>query len=249
MTRRAAPLWRAILAQLRIELALTLRRGETLLIAFGIPVAVLLFFGSVQLIPVEGGRGVDFLVPGTLALAVMSTSMVGLGIATAFERHYGVLKRLGGSPLPREGLLAAKVLSVLAVETAQALLLCLVAAVLFGWRPAGNLFAALPVLVLGTAAFGGLGLLMAGALRAEATLGAANGLYLLFLLLGDMVFPLAVLPPWLAAASRLLPAAAFADAVRSPLLGGDPFPPASLGLLAAWSGLAFVAAARTFRWE
>ena len=249
MTRRAAPRWRAVLAQLRMELTLTLRRGETLLITFGIPVLVLLFFGSVPLLPAGSGRAVDFLVPGTLALAVMSTSMVGLGIATAFERHYGVLKRLGGSPLSRGGLLAAKVLSVLAIEIAQAVLLCLVAAVLFGWRPAGSLVAALPALLLGTATFAGLGLLMAGSLRAEATLGAANGLYLLFLLLGDMVFPLTLLPAWLAAASRLLPAAAFADAVRSPILGGEPFPLASLGLLATWSVLALMAAARTFRWE
>ena len=238
-----------ILAQLRIELALTLRRGETLLVTFGIPLVLLVFFGSVPLLPSGDRPAVDFLLPGILALAVMSTGMVGLGIATAFERQYGVLKRLGGSPLPRIGLLAAKVLSVLVVEVAQAGLLCAVAVAMFGWRPTAGLLYVVPVFLIGTATFAGLGLLMAGALRAEATLGIANGLYLLFLLLGDMVFPLALLPPWLATAAGLLPAAAFADALRAPILGHGPIPPGSLGVLVLWGAAALGLAARTFRWE
>ena len=54
-----------------------------------------------------------------LALAVMSTSFTSLAIATGFERRYGVLKRLGASPLPRSGLLAGKVGALLLVEVLQ----------------------------------------------------------------------------------------------------------------------------------
>src|SRR6516164_9907649 len=107
---------RALLAQFRIELTLTLRRGESLLITVVVPVVLLVFFGAIAANPP------DFLVPGLLALAVMSTSMVSLGIATAYERYYGVLKRLLGSPLPRGGLITAKILSVLALEVVQAAL-------------------------------------------------------------------------------------------------------------------------------
>lgn len=249
MSARAAPLARAIGAQLRIELLLTLRRGETLLITFAVPLLLLVFFGSVPLLPSGGGPVIDFLLPGILALAVMSTGMVGLGIATAFERQYGVLKRLGGSPLPRGGLLAAKVGSVLLVQLVQAIVLILVAATLFGWRPQGNLGAAVLAVILGTTTFAGLGLLMAGSLRAEATLAAANGLYLLLLLLGDMVFPLSQLPPWLAAVAGLLPAAAFAGALRSALQPGGTPAAGGLAILAAWSFVSLIAAARGFRWE
>jgi ABC-2 type transport system permease protein len=232
-----------------MELVLSLRRGESLLITAVVPIALLVFFGSMPILPAGGGRPIDFLFPGILALAVMSTSMVSLGIATAFERQYGVLKRLGGSPLPRAGLLIAKMLALLVTQAAQVGLLGLVARVLFGWRLSGQAGAVLLVLLLGTLTFAGLGLLMAGGLRAEATLAAANGLYLAFLLLGDMVFPLGQLPAGLSAVARLLPAAAFAEALRSALQPSASIPVASLAVLLAWGIAALLAAARTFQWE
>src|SRR4029450_11946382 len=140
------------LAQLKVELTLTLRRGESLLITAVVPVVLLVFFGAVASTPP------DFLVPGLLALAVMSTSMVSLGIATAYERYYGALKRLLGSPLPRLTLISAKTLAILLVELVQIALLVGIARVVFGWRPSGSLPAALLALVLGSLAFGGLGL-------------------------------------------------------------------------------------------
>src|SRR5712692_966077 len=88
----------AFQAQVRVEIVLALRRGESVLVTIIVPVALLVFFVSLNLTSV--GRPIDFLLPGIVALAVMATSMVSLGIATAYERHYGVLKRLGASPLP-----------------------------------------------------------------------------------------------------------------------------------------------------
>src|SRR6266404_751078 len=146
---------RALLAQLRVELILTLRRGESLLITLVVPVVLLIFFGAVAANPP------DFLVPGILALAVMSTSMVSLGIATAYERYYGALKRLLGSPLPRGSLIAAKTLAVLVIEVVQIVLIVGIARVMFGWQPSGSLLETVAALVLGSAAFAGLGLLMA----------------------------------------------------------------------------------------
>src|SRR5439155_6322532 len=149
-------------------------------------------------------------------------------------------------PLPRCGLLVAKILSVIVIQCLQVGLLMLVAGALFGWRPGGALASPVAVLLLGTVAFAALGLLMAGALRAEATLAAANGLYLIFLLLGDMVFPLGQLPEWLASAARLLPAAAFAQALRASLQPGGVPPLSSLFVLGLWAALALLSAVRTF---
>jgi len=242
-----------VLAQTRAELLLSLRRGESVLVTIAIPILLLVFFGSLDVLPTGDDDRVGFLLPGILALAVMSTAMVSLGIATAFERHYRVLKRLGGSPLPRVGLLAAKILSVLAIQALQVLLLVAVAALVFGWRPSGQPvvapFLAAVALLLGTCAFGGLGLWMAGALRAEATLAAANGLYVVFLLLGGLVFPLDRLPAPVAAVATLLPAAALADALRVALSDAAPHSTYTWPVLVAWAILAPLAAARSFRWE
>jgi ABC-2 type transport system permease protein len=247
----AAPWWQMVLAQTAMELRLISRRGENLLVTLVIPVGLLLFFGSVAALPDFGSRPVDFLVPGILTLAVISTSMVNLGIATGFERSYGVLKRLGGSPLSRPALLVAKIATVAVVEVAQVALLLVVSIAAFGWSPPPGASFVLTAggLVLGTIAFAGLGLLMAGALRAEATLAAANALYLVFLLLGGIVFPLDRLPPALEGLARALPASALSELLRAGLGGthGDVTGPVTL--LLVWALGAVAIAGRTFRWE
>ena len=103
---------KALQAQLRAELQVVSRNGEQLLLTLGIPVLLLVFFSKVDVLPTGSGQAVDFLAPGVLALAVMSTAMVGLGIATGFERAYGVLKRLGATPLRRWHLVVAKIVTI-----------------------------------------------------------------------------------------------------------------------------------------
>jgi ABC-2 type transport system permease protein len=250
VSRPASPV-AATLAQTGMELRLTARRGENVLVTIVIPVVVLLFFASVSVLPSGGGRPVDFLLPGTLALAVIATSLVNLGIATAYERNYGVLKRLGGSPLTRIGLLSAKMGAVLVVEVGQVVLLVAIAFAVLGWRPGPGASPALLVvgLLLGTLAFAGLGLLMAGALRAEATLALANALFIAFLLLGGILIPVADLPAPLATLAGILPAAALADVFRAALGSAEVPIVGPVAILTAWGVGAVVLAARTFRWE
>jgi ABC-2 type transport system permease protein len=247
----AAPAWRAALAQASMELRLTSRRGENLLVTLVIPVVLLVFFSSVNVLPAGTGRPVDFLLPGIVGLAIISTSLVNLGISTAYERSYGVLKRLGGSPLPRAGLVAAKIGAVLAVEIVQVALLIAIATAGFAWGPGAGAAPAVVVaaVLLGTLAFAGLGLLMAGALRAEATLAGANGLYLVLLLLGGVVMPIDQLPSGIADIARMLPAAALSDALRIGFGAAPGDPAGSLVLLAGWGIATASLAAATFRWE
>jgi len=235
-------------AQIEVETKLTLRRGETLLVTLGIPVGILVFFGNVDLVDTGYRDPLDFLVPGVLALAVMSTAMVSLGIATGFERRYGVLKRLGSTPLGRSGLLTAKTLTVVTVEIIQAFII-VVAGVLLGWSPGGGILEAVAVMAIGTIAFAGLGLLMAGTLKAEVTLAAANGVYVVLLLLGGMVVPLDRLPGPLEAAARLLPTAALTEAVTGALASPIEVPGRAWLVLVAWAVVAPLLAARWFRWE
>lgn len=236
-------------AQLRHEVTTTLRNGEQLLVTLIIPVMLLVFFSIVDVLPTETKDPVDFLAPGILALAVMSAAMVSLGIGTGFERTYKVLKRLGATPLGRGRLIAAKIGSVIAVELVQFAVLVPVA-YLLGWRPgAPNWLAALGGVVVGTIAFAGIGLSMAGRLRGEINLAAQNGLYLVLLLLGGMVIPFAKLPGPISAVAKALPSGALADVLREALADGGVRPGTSWLILVAWAVAAPVLAARLFRWE
>jgi ABC-2 type transport system permease protein len=250
----AAPLTRMIAAQAAFETKMLLRNGEQLLLTVIIPSLLLVLFSTVDVVAVptetsEGaGEAVDFLAPGVLALAVMSTAFTGQAIATGFERRYGVLKRLGASPIPRWALMAAKTLSVLVTEILQVVLLTVIAFAL-GWSPHGSPLSVVLLLVLGTAAFSGLGLLMAGTLRAEATLAAANLVFLLLLVGGGVIVPLDRFPDGVASALGLLPISALSDGLRDVLQHGGGMPWGNLGILALWAVLGLGAAARTFRWE
>ena len=191
-------------AQTRVELLLTLRRGESLVVTLAIPLGILVFFTKVDAVNTTLADPVDFLVPGVLALAVMSSAMVSLGIATGYERRYGVLKRLGSTPLSRAGLLSAKTLTVVGFEAVQCVAIVLTGIAL-GWDPTGGLVPAVGLLLLGTIAFAGVGMLLAGTLRAEANLAVANGLFLLLLFLGGMAYPLDRLPDAIETFAKALP--------------------------------------------
>jgi ABC-2 type transport system permease protein len=238
-----------LFAQLKSELRVIARNGEQLLVIIGIPTILLIFFSQVDVLPRGDQNAVDFLLPGILALAVMSTAMVSLGIATGFERSYGVLKRLGATPLGTQRLVLAKCLAVVLVEVVQLLVLVGVGLIL-GWR--GDLGAVAPVVgavLLGTLAFAGIGLTLAGTLRGEVNLAAQNGLYLVLLLIGGIMFPLDSLPSWLQTPAELLPSSALADVMRGALTETSLNGGAAWIVLAVWALVAPTAAAKLFRWQ
>ena len=240
---RPASLRAAVAAQTAMEARLTRRRGENLLAMIVIPAGALVFFGAMgHPDPARLGS----LLPGVLALALVASGLVNLGIATAYERGYGVLKRLGGSPLGRDGLVIAKLLIVLAIAVGQVIGLLLVAMVL-GWRPeAGASIAAVTIVTLvGAAAAAGRGLLIAGTLRPEAALVFANVLFLIALALSGAVVPLDELPATIATIAGVLPFGALGEAFAAALGTSADL----LGVLSLWAVAALVAAARTFHWD
>jgi ABC-2 type transport system permease protein len=241
-----------IAAQAALETRTLLRNGEQLLLTLIIPLLLLAAFSLEPLVNFGAGLSrVDFLTPGIIALAVMSTAFTSQAIATGFERRYGVLKRLGATPLSRGGLIAAKTVTVIAVELLQGALI-LVVALAIGWRPdaAATAILVAPLLILlGTAAFSGLALLMAGTLRAEATLAAANLVYVVLLGVGGVVFPLTKFPAAARPVLELLPTGALSTGLRNVLQHAAVFPVGNVVTLAIWAAVAITAAARTFRWE
>ena len=243
----AAPASTRITRHAITEATLLVRNGEQLLLALVIPLGILLggrYFG---------GRfgDLDSLAPSVLGLAVWSSAFTSVAITTGFERRYGVLKRLGATPLTRGGLIAAKTLSVIAIELMQMVIIAGVGLAL-GWHPHGGPAGAVWVVALvlaGTAAFSGLGLLLAGTLRAEATLAVANLIYLILLGVGGIIFPLTKFPAGARPVLTLLPSGALSDGLRSVLQHGAGAPVRDLAVLVVWAAAAIALAARTFRWE
>ncbi|MBA2952859.1 ABC transporter permease [Nocardioides sp. MAH-18] len=244
----AAPARQQVLAQARMEARLMLRNGEQLLLAVVIPVIVLIggVTGADRIGISLEHAAIDVFTPGVLALAVMSTAFTSLAIATGFERRYGVIKRLGSSPLPRSGLLAGKVLALLLVECLQVVVISAVAFAL-GWDPDPHVFGAVLAIVAGTAAFASLGLFVAGVLRAEATLAAANLIYLLLLAGGAVVLPISAYGAF-GDVVRWLPSGALGSAMRASLIDGA-VAWRDLGVLLIWTVLGTALTARTFKWE
>ena len=238
-----------IVRQASAELSLTLRNGEQLLLTLAIPLILLAFFGSVDVVPLGSfDDPLDGLVPGVLAVAVMSSAMVSRGIATGFERSYRVLKLLGVTPLRRSELVAAKALAVFAVELVQAVLLVTLG-VTMGWRPRGSeSLLAVPAVLLGTLAFAGIGLLLAGRLKAEVNLAAQNGLFVVLLLGGGAIIPTSELPAGFSSIATVLPSHALAQVLQRSLSGVDSVSLAPWITLVVWAALAPSIAARRFRW-
>ena len=235
-------------SQLRQELTVMARNGEQLLLLLGIPILLLVFFSQTNVLPTDGLANIDFLMPGILSLAIMSTAMVSLGIATGFERSYGVLKRLGTTPLGTKRLVAAKVVATCCIEIAQLLALVAVGLIL-GWNPSSiNLPSLLLALVLGTSCFAGLGLILAGRLRAEVNLAAQNGLYLVLLLLGGILIPNSELPKSIAWLAEVLPSSLLSELLRS-IFGNDELKISDLASLAIWALGACVVAVFSFKWS
>jgi ABC-2 type transport system permease protein len=242
---------RAWWAQTRAEVSMTVRRGETLLLTIGIPVLLLLFFSLTHVTASPDQHRVDFIAPGILALCVLSTSLVALSIATGFERSSGVLRRLHVTPLGQRRLIGAKISGVLVTEAIQVVVLSAVA-LLLKWRPDGGFVGALDVvlaLLLGTAGFAGIGLALAGRLRAEVNLAASNGLYLVLLLLSGIVVPLSSMPSVVRKIVIALPSGAMAEALHRVLGQGLTPTRADWLSLAAWAIVAPLLAARTFRFD
>lgn len=242
-----APTRRMLAAQAGMELRLLLRNGEQVGLTLVIPLLLLVFFNLPFLYSLTGRR-IDFVVPSIIALSVMSAAFTGLAIGTGFERKYGVLKRLGATALPRAVLLLGKALAVIGLELLQIVLVAGLG-LLLGWHPHGDPVSVAGLVLAGTLAFGGLGLLIAGTLRAEVTLAAANLVWLVLLFLGGIAVPLSRFPSALQDGLRFLPSAALSDGLHAVLQDGSLLPVRPLVTLLVWAAVALPLATRWFRWE
>ncbi|MCC3301475.1 ABC transporter permease [Arthrobacter sp. zg-Y895] len=237
-----------ILNQGRYEALTMLRNGEQLILAVVLPLLAMVALVVTPLLDGYGPSRINMAAPGIFALCAMSTAFTGQGIATGFDRRYGVLRYLSTTPLGRTGLIAGKVIAVLAVLAIQVVLVS-VAALLFGWQPElSGLLPAAVQLVLGAVAFTALGLLVAGTVRPEATLAITNLLWILLAAAGGIIIPVGNLPQVLQPFIEVLPSAALGDALRSALIDSQ-FNISATLILLAWTILGGLGAVRWFKWS
>ena len=246
--QQAASLLRRILLQGKYEALAMLRNGEQLILAVVLPLLALVGLTVTPFLDGLGPTRIDVAVPGILALCAMSTAFTGQGIATGFDRRYGVLRFLSTTPLGRGGLIAGKALSVLAVLCLQVAVVAAVGLAL-GWQPpASGWLPGLVLLALGAAAFTALGLLVAGTVRPEATLAITNLLWILLGALGGIVIPAERLPDAAQQIVGFLPSGALGEALRDAFLHGAINGAATL-ILVLWTVIAGAAAIRWFKWN
>lgn len=237
-----------IRAQASFEFRLLMRNGEQLLLTLIVPIFLLIGLTFMPFIKSGDQPRVSVVVPGVIALAIMSTAFTAQAISIGFDRRYGVLKLLGVTPLSRLRLLFAKTIAILAIEAIQLILILSIGALL-GWRPSGNVANVIVLVILGTASFSALSFALAGVLRAEATLAVANAIYLILLLAGGTVLPRDQVPGWLGTVGNLLPSGALGNGLRDVMVTGSAIPLSSIVVLLLWGIAGAAIAHQTFRWE
>ncbi len=243
-----ASLPRRILAHGAYETTVMLRNGEQLVLAIILPLLALIGLSVTPLLDGFGDTRINVATPGVLALCAMSTAFTGQGIATGFDRRYGVLRFLSTTPLGKAGLIYGKAIAVVCVLAIQVIIISTVAAFM-GWRPdPGGIPAAILLILLGAAAFTALGLLVAGTFRPEATLAVTNLLWILLAAAGGILIPASELPQGVQPYVEILPSSALGEGLRGALGNGslDILP---MITLVVWAAAASIAAIKWFKWS
>lgn len=251
-----------------IELRQFWRTPTRLVFTFMLPVLFLVvfsaIFGSEEIHGPPGQPTLkfrDYFVPGIIAVGIMSTTFSNLATSIPIERSLGVMKRLSGTPLPREAYFAGKLGMVLVVTTIETILLLLVGVVVFGVQlptDAGHWFVLIWVFLLGTASCSLVGIAYTRLIRtAESAIAIVQMPYLILQFISGVFFQYSSIPTWMQKIAILFPLKWLAQGMRYSFVpewlekreyGGTQLPEIAL-ILAAWTIAGFVLAVLFFRWN
>lgn len=239
--------------QTRLEQRSFWRNPQAYFFTFGIPVLLLIVFGSISH-PVPGQAGprpVVLLVPGFLAFGIIVAAYGNLAATITLLRGEGVLKRVRSTPLQPQAYIAAQILSAVASCAALTAVCVSLGAAIFRVSPLSTRWGAfMGILVLGVSCFAALGLAVTAAIkRADAAGPVTNATYIpLAIISGTFSYNL-TLPHWLNQMAGLFPIKAFTDALKAcydPLQ--QPGMVRNLTVLAVWAVAGVALAWRYFRW-
>jgi len=235
------------------ESRMMLRRREVVFFSVLLPVMFMLLFGSIfgRLKDENGIAVINYLLPGYVVMAVMSVSFISLGIMTSTERQYGILKRLGATPLPRAVLIFGKIVAISMIVAAAVIVLIALGIAFYGVEIKGSPLDIVAIVLLGILVFSTIGLMVGGMVKAEAAPAILNAIYFPLLFLGGALLPLNQMPDWLQQIARILPSYHFTNALIGVMAKGQTLPDVwvNLAAMALWGAGAVLVAARTFKWE
>lgn len=200
----------------------------------------------------RGSRYIDFLVPGLLGMNLMASSMWGIGFTVVDQRRKKLLKRFVATPMSRSEYLLSFLFARLTLLVFEVGAMVTFGVLVFGVPLRGSLVTLSAVCLLGSLAFGGLGLLIAARPRTvEAASGLMNFAMLPMWVLSGVFFSSANFPDAMQPAIKALPLTAVNDSLRAIMLEGAGFGEiiAPLVTLSAWLLICFTVALKIFRWK
>jgi ABC-2 type transport system permease protein len=240
------------LHQLRNEQLLFWRSREAAFFVFIFPLLLFVLLSSVYTGRYQGRPAAWAVLAGILGYGAANTGFAGLALLLVGRREMGLLKRIRSTPIPSPVYLAAVLASILVVFVIQAAALFALGKVLKDTPVPHHAFSLLLVVLLGSAAFAGLGLGIASLIRtAEGSSAVVNTILLPMAFLSGGFGPTAHYPRVLRAIGDVLPMKYFVQLVYAIYLHGQRVwsKPGAIAVLAGWGIVGAAAAIRRFRWE
>ncbi|MDB5054305.1 MAG: transporter permease [Bacilli bacterium] len=195
---------------------------------------------------------IDFLVPGIVAMMIMSNNLNGVAGQIASWRERGILRRLQSTPLHAYSFIAAQITARLILNASQATIVLLVANLVFHTQVRGSWALLLMFVLLGTLTFMSIGFIIASLARTPESAGPIAGIISFpMLFLGGLFFPINNMPNWVQTIIKLFPIAHLSTSMRQVMNVGEGLAtlwPQAL-LLGSWMVVAFVISSFTFKWE
>jgi ABC-2 type transport system permease protein len=247
---------RLFLHQLRNEQRLYWRSHELAFFTFLFPVLIFVLLGSVygkdKIKSEHGVKGSHYLLAGMLGYGLASTAFAGLAIIVVIRRESAILKRLRGTPLPAWAYVAATVTSAILVFALEAIVLVVLARVLFGVPFPTKVFSLVVALLLGAFAFAAMGIGLTTVIRsAEGSSAVVNAVYLPMAFISGSFWSPHAYPRFLEVIADILPLTYFIRLMRDIVLHQAQIwnEGTAVGVIAAWGAVGLFFAVRKFRWE
>lgn len=199
-----------------------------------------------------GGRYIDFLVPGLIAMGLMMGGLFGVGFAIVDLRIRNLLKRFTATPMKKTDFLGAIMISRLVFMIPEVLFMLLMARIIFGVTNQGSYITVSFLIVLGAFEFAGIGLLIASRAKTLETASGLMNLVMLPMWVGSGIFFSADrFPDAAQPIIRAMPLTALVDALRKVILEGMGIAAIvpELGIVAIWTMVSFLLALVLFRWN
>jgi ABC-2 type transport system permease protein len=238
--------------ELRMQQLIFWRNRESAVFIFVFPPMLFLLLGAVYDGEIDGVPAVDRLLVGIIGYGCANTALAGLAITLVIRREGGILKRLRATPLPPPVYLAAVLVSTLLVFCLQIAVTVLLGVALYDAQGPESWLALVPVVMLGAAAFAGLGLGLTSLIRsAEGASAVVNLVVLPMAFLSGSFGSTNRYPDVLQAVADVLPLTHLIDLVQAAYLHGDSLAedPGAVGVVVAWGLAGLAVAVRRFAWE